>query len=434
MLAAPLVANEDVLGVVVMMTDRASAFSDAHLRLVEAAAHQVATAINNAELYRLIRDQAERLGSMLRSQQVEASKSQAILESVADGVMVSDSAGEIILFNAAAERILDLKRDEVLGRPSAELTGLYGGGAERWAEVMDQWMNDPGAYKESNFLEERITVSDKFISVHLSPVAHGDEFLGLVSVFRDITREVEVDRIKSEFVATVSHELRTPMTSIKGYADLLLMGAAGTLSEDQERFLDIIKNNADRLSLLVNDLLDISRIEQGRMELEITDLNVTEVINDLMDSLEGRFASEDKLVRMTVEIPPDIPTVQADYDRVTQILLNIVLNAYQYTPEGGSVTISAHREENGVRIDIADTGIGISPEDQARIFDRFFRGEDPVVMATAGTGLGLSIVQHLIEMHHGRLLLESEVGRGTTFSVLFPYRFQDEEQGQGVSV
>jgi signal transduction histidine kinase len=236
--------------------------------------------------------------------------------------------------------------------------------------------------------------------------------------------------MKSEFVSTVSHELRTPMTSIKGYADLLLMGAAGTLSEQQQHFLDIIRNNADRLSSLVNDLLDISRIEQGRAELEIQDISIGDLVDDLMASLEGRFAGEVKQVQITIEMPDDLPTVQADYDRVTQIFINIVQNAYQYTPDGGSVTISGHREPGGVRVDVADTGIGISPEDKDRIFERFFRGEDPLVMGTAGTGLGLSIVKHLVEMHHGQVWYESLQGEGTTFSVLLPYEHKPAQQQQ----
>jgi PAS domain S-box-containing protein len=365
---------------------------------------------------------------MLRKQQVEASKSEAILESVADGVMVSDGQGEVILFNAAAERILDMQRSDVLDRPTSELTGLYGGGAKRWAAAMAQWIDDPSSYRQGDSLQERIEVGEKIVSVLLSPVTHGDEFLGLVSVFRDITQEVEVDRMKSEFVSTVSHELRTPMTSIKGYADLMLMGATGTLSEEQQHFLDIIKNNADRLSLLVNDLLDISRIEQGRADLEISDVSVAELLNDLMASLEGRFTSEKKVIQITVEIPETLPTVQADYERVTQVFTNIVLNAYQYTPDGGNVAISGHQETEGVRVDVTDTGIGIREEEQERIFERFFRGEDPVVMGTAGTGLGLSIVKHLIDMHQGRVWFVSQYGEGTTFSVLLPYEHGSERQ------
>jgi PAS domain S-box-containing protein len=426
LMGAPLVANEEVLGCIFMASDVTDAFNAADLALVEAAAHQVATAINNAELYRLIRDQAERLGSMLRSQQVEASKSQAILEGVADGVMVSDASGEIILFNAAAERVLGLRRDEVLGRPSTELTGLYGAGAQRWARALEQWTTDPMAYQD-DYIAEQIEFGDRVVSVHVSPVLHEDEFLGLVSVFRDITREVEVDRMKSEFVATVSHELRTPMTSIKGYADLLLLGAAGQMSDDQRRFLEIIKNNADRLSLLVNDLLDISRIEQGRVELDIRPVDMREVILSVLEALQGRLQDEGKDLKLAVDLPDELPDVPGDFDRVTQIVTNLAHNAYQYTPEGGRVTLRAQADEAGVVVQVIDTGIGIAPEDQERVFERFYRGEDPLVMQSAGTGLGLSIVQHLVEMHHGELWFESELGKGTTFSFRLPYSHNSDD-------
>ncbi|MEJ2148557.1 MAG: GAF domain-containing protein, partial [Chloroflexota bacterium] len=426
LLGAPLIANEEVLGCIFFTSDRLNAFHEGHVRLVEAAANQVATSINNAELYRLIRDQAERLGTMLRSQQTEAAKSQAILESIADGVMVSDQTGEVILFNAASERILGLRRDQVLGRPTTEMVGIYGAGAERWTEMLIEWGKDPGTSRGA-FLSEQIEVGEKIVSVHVSPVAHGDELLGLVSVFRDITREVMADRIKTEFVSNVSHELRTPMTSIKGYADLLLLGAAGEITDEQRRFLEIVKTNADRLSLLVNDLLDISRIEQGRVQLDLLDVDLHELIGGVIDVIEGRKENDGRSIELAVDIPEDLPNIQADYDRITQVITNLVSNAYQYTPDDGKVTVKATPQEEGVLIDVIDTGIGISEEDQERIFERFFRGEDPMVMRAAGTGLGLSIVQHLVEMHHGKVTLASKLHEGTTFSVWLPYVVESAE-------
>jgi len=419
LLGAPLVANYEVLGCIFFTSDHDGAFSQEHVRLVEAAAQQVANSINNAELYRMIRDQAERLGVMLRSQQTEAAKSQAILESVADGVMVSDQAGEIILFNAAAERVLELRRDEVLGRPTADLAGLYGPYADRWAPTLYEWGRQPGAYT-GEFLSEQIHIADKVVSVHVSPVIHGDEYLGLVYVFRDITREVMSDRIKTQFVANVSHELRTPMTVIKGYADLLLMGRAGEVNPDQRDYLERIKRHADRLSLLVNDLLDISRIEQGSVELDLTDVSLAAVINDVIGATRVRCMNEGRDIQFVTEMPEDLPPVQADSDRLIQIVNNLISNAYQYTPDGGHVAVRAIVDGAGIQFDVEDTGIGIPAADQERVFDRFFRGEDPLVMKSAGTGLGLSIVQHLVEMHQGRVWFESQEGSGTTFSVWLP--------------
>lgn len=421
LLGTPLVANDEVLGCIFFNSDVPGAFQPAHLRLVEAAANQVAGSINNAELYRMIRDQAERLGIMLRSQQTEAAKSQAILESVADGVMVSDESGEIILLNAAAERVLGLRRDQVLGRPADDLSGLYGPGAAQWAGVLASWQTDPGSYR-GEFLSEQIDLDERIVSVHVSPVLHGSEYLGLVSVFRDITREALADRVKSEFVARVSHELRTPMTSIKGYADLLLLGAAGEITPEQRRFLETVKSNADRLSHLVNDLLDISRLEQGQVDLDFRPVDVCELVNEVLASFTGRMAEEGRELAITIDLPEDVPSIEADYDRLAQVMTNLIGNAYQYTPDDGSVTVRVLPNGDGIQIDVADTGIGIPDEDRERVFERFFRGENhPLVFKSAGTGLGLSIVQQLVEMHNGRVWFESEVGAGSTFSLWLPY-------------
>jgi signal transduction histidine kinase len=307
----------------------------------------------------------------------------------------------------------------VLGRSSGELSGLYGSAAEKWTEMLFEWAMDPASHA-GEYFSEQLEISNKVVAVNVSPVLHGDEFLGVVSVFRDISREVAADRIKSEFVATVSHELRTPMTSIKGYADLLLLGAAGEITPEQRRFLEIVKNNADRLSLLVNDLLDISRMEQGGVELDIRQINLDEVVRDVVDAIKGRKASENRQIEFNIDVPGNLQDMYADYDRITQIITNLVSNAYNYTPDGGTVTIRAIPEDGGVKIDIADTGIGIPKEDQGRVFERFVRGEDPMVMRTAGTGLGLAIVQHLVTMHRGKVWFESEEGIGTTFSVWLP--------------
>ncbi|NDJ35905.1 MAG: GAF domain-containing protein, partial [Chloroflexi bacterium] len=423
LLGAPLIANEEVLGCLFFSSDNVDVFNAGHLQLVEAAANQVATSINNAELYRLIRDQAERLGTMLRSQQTEAAKSQAILESTADGVMVSDATGEIILFNAAAERVLGLRRDEVLGRPSSDLTRLYGAGAQPWEDMLDTLGANPEAYETGEFQSIQLEIGKRFVSVNVAPVMHSEEYLGLVSVFRDITREVAADRAKSEFVANVSHELRTPMTSIKGYADLLLLQAAGEINDEQRRFLEVIKSNADRLTALVNDLLTISSIEQQDIDLDLRDVHVGEVISDVLDTYAFRMSNDlKKTLTLAMDVPDDLPTVQGDYDRITQIVQNLVGNAYNYTEDGGTITVSAEVEGAGVVIHVADTGIGIAYEQQERVFERFFRGvEHPMVMATAGTGLGLAIVRELVNMHDGAITFESEPGVGSTFSVWLPF-------------
>lgn len=422
-LVVPLVAGDDALGALMLLHADEDYFADAHLRLVEAAGTQVATAINNAALYSFIRESAERLGTMLRKEQESEAKARAILESVTDGVLVADATGRIILFNAAAERILGRPRDAVLDRPTSDFIGLYGVFGPQWEDQVRQWRADPASRRTVPSLSNRIQFEDerRFVKVSIGPVTGpGEEFLGTVSVFRDITAEVEADRAKSEFVSTVSHELRTPMTSIKGYADLMLLGAAGSLNENQERFLGIIKSNADRLSVLVDDLLDISRIETGRVVLDVKHVSMAYVVDQVLTTLRERI--EQKQLTVKIDLPDDDPlNVIGDQARLIQIVTNLIGNAYQYTPPGGSILVRARpTQDEMLQVEVTDTGIGIAPEDVSKVFDRFFRADDPLVQEFPGTGLGLSIVQTLVEMHGGEIWLESVKGQGTTFSFTIP--------------
>jgi PAS domain S-box-containing protein len=417
-MGTPLTAGDAVLGALLLFHVQPGYFAEEHLRLVEAAASQVANAINNAELYKLILDQTDSLGRMLRTQEIEASKSQAILEGVADGVMVADAHGEVIMFNAAAERILGLPREQALGRSTNEMLGLYGGQAQEWMETVAEWTETPDTYDGHEFLAAQLEIVDRVVSVHLAPVLTGAEFLGTVSVFRDVTAEVEAERAKTEFVSTVSHELRTPMTSIKGFADLLLMGAVGALTGDQQRFLTIIKSNTDRLTMLVNDLLDISRIESGRLALAPKVVRVEDLIGQVVTTMEARM--EEKQLALHTDVPRILPEVFADPDRVIQILTNLVANAHHYTEPGGEIWISARAHGDQLHIAVRDTGVGISEEDQEKLFTRFFRSDNPVVQDAPGTGLGLSIVKSLVGMHGGRVWLESELGEGSTFTFTLP--------------
>ncbi len=422
-IGALLEANEDTLGVVMLYHTQPDRFTEAQLRLLEAASTQIASAMNNADLYALIREQAERLAAMVRREQVDSTKTLAIVDSIADGVMVASREGEITQFNSAAERILGLPRRQVISKHISTLSGLYGAaGGQNWVEVIEKWTKSPTEHRSGEEVRTQIALDNgKFIAVTLSPVTMGDQFLGTVTVFRDITREIEVDRMKSEFVATVSHELRTPMTSIKGYADLLLLGAAGKVTEQQQRFLTTIKTNADRLSLLVNELLDISRIDRGVVKLNIQPTDLEEVMDMSLQQIRERIRTENKPVEVESDIPGNLPLLRADPDKILQVINHLMNNAYSYTPAGGQIRVKAVPEAQTVLITIADTGVGISPEKQERIWERFYRDEEqPLVMETSGAGLGLSIVKEYVDMHSGQVWLESEVGKGTTFYVRIP--------------
>ena len=424
-IAMPLLVAEDVIGVLLVFHRKPSYFSGELLNMVKAIAGQVAVAINNAHLYELIRDQAERLGSMLRREQEDASRSQAILEAVADGVLVTGPNNRISFLNQSAAEILDLEPGRIIGQSLDVFAGLFGKSAGTWMETIRNWSDGPIAYEPGETYAEQLDLENgRIILVHLSPVILQNDFLGTVSIFRDITHEVEVDRLKSEFVATVSHELRTPMTSIRGYVDVLLMGAAGAVNENQVHFLNIVKNNTERLNILVNDLLDVSRIESGRVTLSPQALDLREIAEDVIGDILRRSQEENRPMALSLDAPKKLPHVYGDIERVRQILGNLVDNAYHYTPENGTITVHIHSPNGGqeVQVDVTDNGVGIPLEDQTRVFERFYRGEHPLVLATPGTGLGLSIVKQIVEMHKGRIWMKSTgvPGDGSIFSFTLP--------------
>jgi signal transduction histidine kinase len=226
----------------------------------------------------------------------------------------------------------------------------------------------------------------------------------------------EANRLKSEFVSMVSHELRTPLTSIEGYAELMLEDEQ--LAEEHRDSLTLVKKNADRLLGLINDLLDLSRIEAGRLDLRQTSLDLALLIPEVAGSL--RPLIEAKRQRLRLDLVQALPPVWADADRVTQILTNLISNAHKYTLVEGSITVAARRDDGFVRVDVSDTGIGLSPEDQAKLFTKFFRAQDRSSQAVRGTGLGLVITRLLVELHGGRITMSSAPGQGSTFSFSLP--------------
>jgi signal transduction histidine kinase/DNA-binding response OmpR family regulator len=228
----------------------------------------------------------------------------------------------------------------------------------------------------------------------------------------------QADQAKSEFVSFVAHELRTPMTSIRGYADMLEKEMAGPLTEDQTGFVRTIVRNVERMQVLVSDLQDISRIETSQLRLEVQPTNVTNSVKGALQATQGQIKARSQ--QLTLKIPENLPQVRADPARLTQILINLLSNAYKYTPEGGHIAVQAWLQDRHVHCAVSDSGIGISPEDQARLFTKFFRSENPTVRDMPGTGLGLCIVKNLVELQGGEIKVKSQIGKGTTFTFTVP--------------
>ncbi|MFQ5614414.1 MAG: ATP-binding protein [Anaerolineae bacterium] len=417
--AVPLNAGGSLYGLFLLLRPVSKPFNEEELNLILTIAGITASLVSNAEVYRLINTQALQLGEMLREQQNESSKNRAILRSIADGVIVNDHRGKIVLINPAAEQIVGLVKSGPAGLDiQALLETFEANGRDNALAALAQILAHP-QHARSGGLTAMLALDQRVVSARMAPVfTPHDEFLGVVTILRDVTKEVEADRAKSEFVSNVSHELRTPMTAIKGYTDLIYAGAVGPINDEQRRFLGIIKSNTDRLTALINDLLDISRIETGRVRFEPGPLQIGEIVTDVVEAMMGR--AREKKHALTYTIAENLPQIQGDRDRLVQVLTNLVGNAINYTPDGGAISLEVSATDGAVQVDVSDTGVGIPAEDLGKVFDRFYRGEHDVVLQSPGTGLGLSIVRMFVEMHGGRMWVRSEEGRGSTFTFILP--------------
>ncbi len=352
-----------------------------------------------------------KLRERTRELEEEASKIRAILESIADGVIVEDKEGRIIMMNPAAERILGSMSEDFLVSPIRELPPVQG--------------------SESSSLssgDRRFEASGRVVSAREAPVVTQDGVeLGKVMVFRDITREVEVDRLKDEFIENVSHELRTPLTSIKGHIDLLELTAKDKLNERQRKSLRYISERSSQLVAMIGELLDMTDIAAGTLGLDLSPTSLDELILEVIESLQERI--EEKQLTAIAQLPEDLPQVSVDRDRIKRVLYNLISNSCNYTMPGGRITVTTYVNGDKVRVDVEDNGIGISKADQARLFTRFFRGREMPHDDVRGAGLGLYMAKALIEAHGERIWLErSTPGEGSVFSFTLPIAENQESK------
>jgi len=339
----------------------------------------------------------------------EKAKFDAILSSMFEGIMVVDVKGLVVLVNPSLRKLFFIDYSPE-GKTPIELM--------RNSQIQD--LVDKILTQKTNFASEEIVIThpeEKVFKVNTVAIMRNNILEGAVLVFHDITELRRLERVRQDFVANVSHELRTPISNIKGYSETLLGGAIED-KDNMQDFLKIIYQESNRLATLIDDLLELSRIESGKMKMDLIPLDIRPILKRIIGVLEKPI--RDKRLSIEVNIPDSLPQVLADEKRLNQVFLNLLDNAVKYNNEGGSIRVAAFESERFVQVDVSDTGIGIPEKAIARIFERFYRVDKARSRELGGTGLGLSIVKHIITAHGGQVWVKSELGCGSTFSFTLP--------------
>jgi len=363
------------------------------------------------------------MSESLRSQMNQISENEgrlnSILENMLLGIMMIDVDGRIVLVNPITESMLGFTASELVGKKYNE--GMRFLPFVEQIELCKQQMNLVRDELALHFPNERL------VEISVTPIGYnGEEWGGFLIVLHDITELRKLERLRSEFVANVSHELKTPIASVKGFAETLLAGALYD-EETARSFIQIIYSESDRLNRLVGDILELSKIESKRSPLRLSPVHLNVLVDNSIQMVTK--AAEQKQITLEFYAEEEL-YLEADEDRLQQILMNLLSNGINYTPDGGKITLTAEAliteqteladEQDWIRITVQDTGRGIPKEDLPRIFERFYRVDKARSRSSGGTGLGLSIVKHLVELHHGSISVESEVGMGTRFIIVFP--------------
>jgi PAS domain S-box-containing protein len=336
----------------------------------------------------------------------------AIVESSDDAILATSLDGNILTWNPGAERLYGYTRAEVVGKHVSMLHSRPHNEAGLFRQIIR-------GERVSRLETENLTKDGRRIDVSLtvSPILdHGGAIVSASTIAHDITDRKLLDRMKDDFVGTVSHELRTPLTAIRGFIELVADGEAGPVNDTQREFLEVAARNSDRLGTLINDLIDMNLIESHRFEVRLQPLDLTSVLADVASTF--RAMAQSKGLAFRQDVAP-LPQVLGDSGRLIQVFSNLVSNAIKYTPRG-EVRIQACATDAGIEVTVHDTGIGLSREEHAQLFTRFFRGRNSVVTEAGGTGLGLVIAKAIVGRHEGRIDVDSRPGEGSRFRVTLP--------------
>ncbi|MDA1010481.1 MAG: ATP-binding protein [Chloroflexi bacterium] len=396
--AQAMVEPDGVTGVLIVSSRRALRLTPSRTELLRSVTREVQAMIERTEL----------AGEVEENRRI----AESVLREMSDGVLVIDHNDRCLVANPAAVRLLGTPRPQLVGRTAGEVLPL-GGEA---IETLRRRAADPERTPVAPLLTE---ARGRRLAISAGPFVDADpDRAGMMVLMRDLSAEADAERVKQDFVSMVGHELRTPLTLIRTTVDLLNEGDAGGLNDTQARIVEVLRSNTDRLMSLINDLLDMSAIDSGRMEIQPGDMDLVEIVTDAVE--EARPAAETKDHHILLH-SPGVAAVWADRRRVGQVVSNLISNAVKYTPPGGTIEVSVDVDEPWAQVSVRDTGIGISADDQRELFERFYR-TSAGRRITGGTGLGLAIARSLIELHGGQIWVDSDGESGSTFAFTLPTR------------
>lgn len=402
------------------------------------------------QLGRSFDEATETIVHLLDEQAHISGELQAILQSIADGVVAIDDQEHIVLINSMAVELLGQRSGTLVGQPLDTLLDVedpaFCADMQRIVEQLKH------THQEHEITDEKqVSLGTRMVSVRSAPIVTSNGMrIGSVIVLHDITRAVEADRAKSDFIATASHELRTPLAAAVGYLDLFYLDGTALLTENQRSAFDAIKRQTDTLVLLTNDLLEMARIERGAVRVEQRWVQPASTIDEALTGLQALFQNRD--MHLLCDIEADLPPLWIDALHLRRVLTNLLSNALKYTPSDGLIVVRAyeiedtavlpspipqdpwiHTSPHSIVIEIEDNGVGIHPEDQDKIFTRFYRARNSLSVQAGGTGLGLTITRALVLLHGGQIGFRSAEGQGSCFWVRFPIHVVDSLQNREVN-
>ncbi len=348
-----------------------------------------------------------RLKSTLDEMSREKNKVEAILTNMTDGIIAVNAEGVVIHANPAAYKIFNIREED-----------LYNRNFDEAAEKLDLGITFNDILNDSDKNYNILSINNLIIKISVVQIINEqNKAEGAMLVLQDVTEQEKLDKMRKEFVANVSHELRTPLTTIRSYTETLLDGALDN-KEYTLNFLKVINSESERMTRLVKDLLQLSKLDYDKMEWNMKSLSILNILRDCVVKME--MAAKQKNQSLSFEAIGELCEINGDKDRIEQVIINIISNAIKYTPDNGSIKVTAKRLKDSVEIRIADSGIGIPKEDLPRLFERFYRVDKARSRSMGGTGLGLSIAKNIVEAHKGSIRIESEYGKGSEVIINFP--------------